>query len=666
MIFTRLVIDNYCLFDGHHEFDLSPRNKYGKTRPIVLFGGKNGAGKTTILDAIRLILYGRRSLGERLSQKEYEEILLSRLHRKKDGSPRSSFAKLGLHFEHVVSGERHQYFVERSWMEKGESKVDHYFRVERSGKIFDVVGPSHWEAFVSEMVPERLSQLFFFDGERIKRIADDISGNAAISEAIQTLLGLDAVTALKSDLQNYRLKILKDGNPGEYEKELAELENGAVLLGQELVTMDEKIASIRTSIAGKICSLGNIEKKISDRGGGFADKRSVNQRDIKDLREKVANLENSLRSGFEGYAPFALCPKMAKVMVSQIEEDSKIATLRTRVLEAESIKSFLVRRAKESKECPQNFVPVVEDMVAEYLEELGVGNGKAEVHRLSPSDAARFLDAVSINAIADGLRIRELVAELETTYVTLHRAQKDLELAPEAEDLKDMVASAGGINQELGAERSKETELLNRKAELENKLAGIRREIEHVSQRIRLSEAETEKLRKIELLGPALDSYKSRLTKEKIALLQSEVASCFNRLARKTDFVKDIRIDPETFAVSVLDRHGRAISKEELSSGEKQIFAIAVLWGLARTSGRPLPVVVDTPLGRLDSEHRANLIENYFPHAGHQVILLSTDTEVDQNLFRQLSPAISHCYHLEYDHREGRTNEKEEYFWRGN
>jgi DNA sulfur modification protein DndD len=165
-------------------------------------------------------------------------------------------------------------------------------------------------------------------------------------------------------------------------------------------------------------------------------------------------------------------------------------------------------------------------------------------------------------------------------------------------------------------------------------------------------------------MGPALDAYKDRLTQVKINTLQAEVTECFNRLARKSDFVKGILVDPKTFQVSVVDAHGRAIPKEDLSSGEKQIFAISMLWGLARTSGRPLPVVVDTPLGRLDSDHRIKLIENYFPEAGHQVILLSTDTEVDKSLFEKLSPAISHTYHLEYDQDEGKTGFTEAYFWR--
>ena len=90
-----------------------------------------------------------------------------------------------------------------------------------------------------------------------------------------------------------------------------------------------------------------------------------------------------------------------------------------------------------------------------------------------------------------------------------------------------------------------------------------------------------------------------------------------------------------------------------------------MLWGLARTSGRPLPVVIDTPLGRLDSDHRKKLIQNYFPNAGHQVILLSTDTEVDQGLYNQLEPHISQSYHLVYDHKKGHTKATaDSYFWR--
>ena len=76
-------------------------------------------------------------------------------------------------------------------------------------------------------------------------------------------------------------------------------------------------------------------------------------------------------------------------------------------------------------------------------------------------------------------------------------------------------------------------------------------------------------------------------------------------------------------------------------------------------------MVIDTPLGRLDSDHRAHLVERYFPHASHQVIILSTDTEIDQAYFTALGPAISHSYHLQFNAGERRCVIEKGYFWSG-
>src|SRR5687767_12509575 len=99
MILRRLVLDNYCLFAGHQEFSLEPRKDNGSVRPIVLFGGKNGAGKTTILNAIGLAFYGRQSLGIRLTDKEYHLALRNRIHRNSQTERRASFARVGLEFD---------------------------------------------------------------------------------------------------------------------------------------------------------------------------------------------------------------------------------------------------------------------------------------------------------------------------------------------------------------------------------------------------------------------------------------------------------------------------------------------------------------------------------------------------------------------------------------
>ena len=161
----------------------------------------------------------------------------------------------------------------------------------------------------------------------------------------------------------------------------------------------------------------------------------------------------------------------------------------------------------------------------------------------------------------------------------------------------------------------------------------------------------------------ALAEYEQKLLEHKLKQLRVEFVQRFNHLARKSDLIGDILIDPITFAATLIDKSGREIPKRALSAGEKQIYAIALLWALARTSGRPLPMIIDTPLARLDSDHRRKLVERYFPSASHQVILLSTDTEVDKRLTEQLRASISHTYRLDYDHANGRTIACQGYFY---
>ena len=74
-------------------------------------------------------------------------------------------------------------------------------------------------------------------------------------------------------------------------------------------------------------------------------------------------------------------------------------------------------------------------------------------------------------------------------------------------------------------------------------------------------------------------------------------------------------------------------------------------------------MVIDTPLARFDSRHRQHLVRRYFPNVSHQVIILSTDTEIDEDYFRELDPSISHAYHLAFNDREMQTSVEEGYFW---
>ena len=155
-----------------------------------------------------------------------------------------------------------------------------------------------------------------------------------------------------------------------------------------------------------------------------------------------------------------------------------------------------------------------------------------------------------------------------------------------------------------------------------------------------------------------------RSTAAKIDRLSEYIFESFQFLLHKKSLVEGIQIDPETFEITLMSIDGSPIPKQRLSEGEKQIFAISVLWGLARASNRRLPAIIDTPMGRLDSAHRDNLLKRYFPNASHQTVILSTDTEVDERYFNLLEQNVTRAYSLKYNEKKRETKVEEGYFWK--
>src|SRR5262249_26244884 len=134
------------------------------------------------------------------------------------------------------------------------------------------------------------------------------------------------------------------------------------------------------------------------------------------------------------------------------------------------------------------------------------------------------------------------------------------------------------------------------------------------------------------------------------------------QLLRKERLVTAIHIDRKTFAVTLRGAGGTEIAADRLSAGERQLLATALLWGLRRAAGRSVPLVIDTPLGRVDSSHREHLVNRYFPFASHQVLLLSTDEEISGRYYESLKPHVAAEFTLETDDVAQSTRVRPGYF----
>ena len=107
----------------------------------------------------------------------------------------------------------------------------------------------------------------------------------------------------------------------------------------------------------------------------------------------------------------------------------------------------------------------------------------------------------------------------------------------------------------------------------------------------------------------------------------------------------------------------KRIDINRLSKGERQIFILSLYWAIIELSGQDIPFVIDTPYARIDANHRKEISEKFFPNISKQVIILSTDEEINEEYYEIIKPYIAREYLLVNDENQNRTTVKQHYFF---
>lgn len=662
MIIEKLSVTDFRVFQGKHEFDLSPRKKYGKSRPIILFGGLNGAGKTTTLTAIRLALYGKQSLGMMVAKKDYDEFLAKSIHRSRKSLLQANSAIIELSFSYGNQGVIKHYTVTRQWT-VDKNKVTEGLIIAEDGKLLTELNHDQCQGFLNELIPIGVSDLFFFDAEKISELAQDSSGYA-LGDSIKKLLGLDIIETLDADLtillRNENKKSASSDVRSEIESlesELTELESTAEVQLTNWEQSKIKISELSQNIA-------RMENDLSSRGGAWAATREKALIELATLQSAKQQLEIQLRDVISGHYPLGIAPQLAKRALKQLSKEKEI---HKRTAIASTIEKHIsALKIKMSKTFDKKIAHTVNTAIDSELNSILSHDGNGElIHGLSERVQAA-VEATIVDA-ADQQRdqAKQLASEIEKLEEKIDRAGVNIARAPEESSIKPLLEKITAEQERRAALMAEQNNLLEKyKATLRSAME-VARNLDKISQNSSADESSERTLRLASDAKTLLKRFSKEIAKRKVKDLEQEFVKSFNRLSRKDDIGLSAQIDPETFAVKLVGVDGQEVDKNEvLSAGEKQIYAISILEALARTSGRKLPIIIDTPLGRLDSKHRSNFINNYFPNASHQVIILSTDTEVDEAFYEDLSSSISHAYKLDYDSTTGSTSAKAGYFWK--
>jgi DNA sulfur modification protein DndD len=661
MIFTELVLHNFGPYLGHHVINLRP-DTYENSRPIILLGGMNGGGKTTLMDAIRLALYGSRAQCSNRGNLSYGEFLTQTVNNQ--ASPAES-ARIELAFEHIRNDQWVELRLVRSWTRNPKEGKDNLGIIE--GDWPDLALANTWDEYIENFLPLGISNLFLFDGEQVKELAEQEVPPPSVIEAIQSLLGLELSEKLAIDLE---ILVTRKRKKLASTSQLATLEEIEAKLKKYTQALEEKqaiLVSLQANLKKAQDSYQEAAEKFRLEGGKLASERSQLENKVSDLERLLEKNQEELRKLAADTLPLGLIAPLLKQAKNQAETELKIqkAKIASEILQQRDRKlldylnQLSLPSAKMSKIkgfMEQEYQALKEDNQSNFEFYLGLEEDKIQQF-VNLLDHSLPLQVQLADKQLESLK--NLEAEID-----IQERQLAIAASPEAyQSLDEALKNA----QQVLLECQAAYDAGNRSYEdLKKLMEKNKKELENYSEKAIDRQNNEHLIQSVAKVQETLKLFRERLTLKKLNKLEREVTDCFRYLLHKSELVHRVAIDTDHFSLSLYDPSGQRVPKHRLSAGEKQLLAIAFLWGLARVSGRNLPVAIDTPLGRLDSSHRNNLVERYFPAASHQVILLSTDTEIGQPEVEQLrqQDAIARQYLLQYDPNKRQTLvQSDRYFW---
>lgn len=658
MIFEELIIHNFGIYKGRHKIALSPKSE---KKPIILFGGLNGGGKTTFLDALQLTLYGKFARCSNRGSLGYDDYLRQTINRH---CPPKEGASLELTFSSYVDGELQTYQIKRFWRSAGKT-ITESMEVIHNGHL-DPVMTEQWYEYVDEFIPLSISSLFFFDGEKIEALADPEGSADLIRTGITSLLGLDIVDKLGTDLnallrtgirstKKTKAKPEDQAATAKQEAELQELNNRNKGLTANLASTSTAIDNYRTVVK-------NLKTEYRSAGGELFDQREGMTTKLNSIQSNIEQKESILRKQAEGFAPLTLVEDLLWQSLKQAQAESSGREIKQFLSQTEKRDEVLVAHL-ENNGADKKSITLLKDKLLDENQKQSQ-EIPANFYLNTPTQAFNGLSPERFTeSKLEASRINKELAELEEQRIN---AERNLATVPEEATIADIQQKLSNSENALLQEQAKQSiledqlSLVNRQCEqAEIRLCNLK-----ISDHKNNFEAELDRniTANVDSVKIILEKFHHAMVEKHIKHLESLIFDSFMSLIRKSKLVKRITIEPESYQLTLLDQQLEPIPSNRLSAGERQILAISILWGLAKASGRPLPAIIDTPLGRLDSKHRKQLIGNYFPKASHQVILLSTDQEIDQSYRDDLSKYIGREYHIEYQESLQTSTITEGYF----
>lgn len=663
MHFSGIELYNFGIYKGQHNIELIDQRK---KKNITLVGGMNGRGKTTILDAIFLCLYGRKAIEYIVGKKEaYNKVLKDRINKSADD--KTTHVKITMVMDDdedtIIS-------ITRTWSQT-DSKITTDLIVEKNG-IEDTYLSENWEYYVEELIPYGIAKFFFFDNEKISQIADDDAFDK-IKDSIKSVMGVTTVETLCAHIE----KIRKDKNASLKKSSAPALTKESEELSTAIEECETKIRNLYAQRAALVPELEKTTNKLEEteqsfwkKGGNLGLNHDDIIRDQHELKDKESALkEQAIALASNPATPICLCKKLAVTTYNEIMSNEESRAVQYSYPIVSKLYKSLLEEFKGSYSASTDSYKTLSKLVTVQLKKLEGEIGSEAVNAITPLAKSLMEKFISEDITRISSEAISIVSENEKVITVLEQLEVHLSSSAEKNDTVKLL-------NEIKELQAKKTELETEISRCDDQIHSAQFEKEQIERQLNkvllkiASNADTsdDNVRIIEYSTMTLDvmhEFVHRLQTQKVDILEKNITSCFRFLAQKQAIITSIIIDPETLDITLKDYKGGVLLKDQLSAGEKQMFAISILWGLALSSGYKLPVIIDTPMARLDSAHRSNFINKYLPNASSQVIVLSTDEEINGKYLDDIKAYVNKAYTLIYNDSEKCSTIEPGYFGGG-
>ena len=698
MRIKQLTLNNIGSFTGEHRFLFQTDNPQ---QQIVLIGGRNGAGKTTLFESIRLCLYGYKLYGYRQNSQVYTNKIKRLIN---DKVKSASTVTAGITMQILIEdGYANSVFeIRRGWTLIGNVLKEN-LNIYKDGEPLTAEQMQVFDNYLMQIIPPALFNFHFFDGEKVSNFVFDRTNGQAFRKAFLQICGLDTFDLIEEQLR-YSTRTTKNDSQNliqeEYEtarEKLAEAEASYTTVFQKNKETQAEIDALQDQIA-------ILDENMKKYGGVEGNDWKLYEKEIQKEEAKRDELRHILKTAANDVIPFIILKEQLEALKLQLTVEGKLQ--RNRLFKDKFsdplLKEKLQQELKGELDFPHYEISD-EFMLALYrtLRE-DIPEDEVEFLQISENDSMELLAKIHHYQNYDIQSLVDTEKALEESLARTKelRAQMD---SKEIVDANHYLAKKNELLLQLDTARqqffAEKDALLQAEGALQTAEKAYQKAYEKY--RAMLKEKSVSDMAARALL--AFSELKQNLYAKYISQVEEAFSRNFHNLISKTDLIDGIYIDSafevvaykmqevdiahvlkriqeygeEYLRSSIGERAYKIIRDSEFSNGkitvpikveqhfsagEQQIFVMSLYQSLAEIRTSELPFVIDTPLARIDSEHRRNILVHFFSRLPGQVIILSTDEEINHEGLEVLSPKISDIYLIEHQEDSSSSVKKGSYF----